>query len=182
MFFEKTINSEIIYRGKILNLKVDNVELPGGRQARREVVEHAGAVAVVAVDEEENVFLVKQYRYPVQEELLEIPAGMIEPGENPLQCAQRELEEETGIKALSWQFLFGFYSTPGFCDERLHIYLARDLQFVRQRLEADESIQVFKLPLGKAPEMIERGEIRDAKSIAGLLGACRVAGHQQANA
>jgi len=173
---EKTLSSDLVYKGKIINLKVDRVELTGGRTAVREVVGHAGAVAVVAVDSDENVLLVRQYRYPAGKELLEIPAGMVEQGEDSLSSAKRELEEETGAKALSWQYLFGFYSSPGFCDEYLRVYLARELEFTSQNLDEDESIEPVKIPLGKVPEEIERGGIEDAKSIAGLLGAFRLIG------
>ncbi len=164
----------MVYRGKIINLKVDRVELAGGGAAVREVVEHAGAVAVVAVDSAENVLLVRQYRYPTGKELLEVPAGMVEQGEDPLSSAKRELAEETGARASSWQYLFGFYSSPGFCDEYLRVYLARELEFASQNLDEDESIELVKIPLGRVPEEIERGAIQDAKSIAGLLGAFRL--------
>ncbi|MGB9846136.1 MAG: NUDIX hydrolase [Desulfotomaculales bacterium] len=145
--------------------------LPDGREATREVVEHAGAVAVVALDKEGNVYLVRQYRYPVQSELLEIPAGILKPGEAPLAGAQRELAEETGITAASWCFLFSLYSSPGFSDELLSIFLARDLQFAAQQPDEDEFIKVAKVPLREVPGMIAKGAIRDAKSIAGLLAA-----------
>ncbi len=176
MSIEKTLSSDLVYRGKIINLKVDRVELSGGRKAIREVVQHAGAVAVVAVDSEENVLLARQYRYPAGKELLEIPAGMVEQGEDPLSGAKRELAEETGAAATSWQYLFGFYSSPGFSDEYLRVYLARDLEFASQSLDEDESIDLVKIPLGRVPEEIERGGIQDAKSIAGLLGAFRLLG------
>ncbi|MFA5384278.1 MAG: NUDIX hydrolase [Eubacteriales bacterium] len=173
---EKTLSSELVYRGKIINLKVDRVELAGGRTAVREVVGHAGAVAVVAVDSDENVLLVRQYRYPAGKELLEIPAGMVEQGEDPLSSAKRELTEETGARASFWRYLFGFYSSPGFCDEYLRVYLARELEFTSQNLDEDESIELVKIPLSRVPEEIERGGIQDAKSIAGLLGAFRLMG------
>ncbi|KUK64434.1 MAG: NUDIX hydrolase [Desulfotomaculum sp. 46_80] len=171
---EKVLSSDLVYKGKIINLKVDRVELSEGRSAVREVVEHDGAVAVVAVDSAENVLLVRQYRYPAGKELLEIPAGMVEQDEDPLSGAKRELAEETGARASSWQYLFGFYSSPGFCDEYLRVYLARELEFASQDLDEDESIELVKIPLGRVPEEIERGAIQDAKSIAGLLGAFRL--------
>ncbi|HAG12095.1 MAG TPA: ADP-ribose pyrophosphatase [Desulfotomaculum sp.] len=174
MSSEKVLSSDLVYKGKIINLKVDRVELSEGRSAVREVVEHDGAVAVVAVDSAENVLLVRQYRYPAGKELLEIPAGMVEQDEDPLSGAKRELAEETGARASSWQYLFGFYSSPGFCDEYLRVYLARELEFASQDLDEDESIELVKIPLGRVPEEIERGAIQDAKSIAGLLGAFRL--------
>lgn len=168
---EKTIFSNLAYKGRILNLRVDRVKLPDGREAVREVVEHAGAVAVVALDGEDHVYLVRQYRYPVQKELLEIPAGILKEGETPLAGARRELAEETGIRALCWEYLFSIYSSPGFTDEQLHLFVARDLQFFGQELDEDEFIKVVKVPFGEIPEMIKRGEIADAKSVAGLLAA-----------
>jgi len=168
---ETRIASRIIYEGKIVNLRVDQVRLPNGREASREVVEHAPAVAVVALDRDQNVLLVRQYRYPVQKEVLEIPAGLVEAGEEPLAAAQRELAEETGRRARHWQLLFSIYSSPGFTDEQLHLFLAQDLEPAGgQHLDEDEFIKVAKVPLAQIPEMIRRGEICDAKSVAGLLG------------
>lgn len=166
---EKKVDSQIIYRGKILNLRVDTVALPNGRTGTREVVEYAGAVAVVALNEAKEVFLVRQYRHPVNKELVEIPAGKMEEGEEPLHCAQRELEEETGLKAGRWQALCSFYSTPGFTNERMHLFLARDLQMVEQHPDEDEFVQLVRVPLEEALAMIWRGEICDAKSTVGLL-------------
>jgi len=168
---EKRLDSRMVYRGKILNLRVDTVLLPDGRTGTREVVEYAGAVAVVALNEQKEVFLVRQYRYPVERELLEIPAGKIEKGEDPLQCAKRELAEETGLRAERWQQLCSFYSTPGFTSEKMHLFLARDLHLERQHLDEDEFVQVVKVPLDEALAMIWRGDICDAKSTAGLLAA-----------
>ncbi len=168
---EMQIASRVVYQGRILNLRVDQVRLPNDQETFREVVEHAQAVAVVAVDEDRNIFLVRQYRYPVGKELLELPAGILEAKEEPLSGAQRELAEETGIMAGSWQYLFSIYSTPGFTDEQIHLFLARELHFTGQSLDEDEFIKVTKVPLEQVPEMIRRGEICDAKSIAGLLGA-----------
>ena len=169
---EIRVASRLIYAGKILNLRVDRVRLSNGREATREVAEHAPAVAVVALSREQNVLLVKQYRYPVQRELLEIPAGRLEAGEEPLTAAQRELAEETGRRARRWQPLFGIYSSPGFTNEQLHLFLAQDLEPAAggQNLDEDELIRVVEVPLAQIPEMIRRGEIGDAKSVAGLLG------------
>ncbi|MBE3588298.1 MAG: NUDIX hydrolase [Thermoanaerobacteraceae bacterium] len=168
---EKKVDSQMVYRGKILNLRVDTVIFPDGRTGTREVVEYAGAVAVVALNEAGEVFLVRQYRYAVGEELLEIPAGKMEHHEDPFMCAQRELAEETGLFAADWQMLCGFYSTPGFTTEKMHLFLARNLRQGKSHTDADEFIQVVKVPLGEAMNMLWRGEIRDAKSTAGLLAA-----------
>jgi ADP-ribose pyrophosphatase len=168
---EKAISSRQIYKGKIINLRLDEVKLPNNQKTSREVVEHAQSVAIVALDERKNVFLVRQYRYPGQKELLEIPAGILGEGEEPVQGAQRELAEETGIKARRWQYLFSIYSSPGFTDEQIHLFYARDLQFAGQCLDEDEFIKVIKVPLEQIPQMIKQGEICDAKTIAGLLGA-----------
>lgn len=171
---EKKLDSRIIYSGKIINLRLDEVELPDGKVAKREVVEYAGAVAVVALTSDGELVLVRQYRYPIGKELLEIPAGKIEPGEDPLGCARRELQEETGAEATEWEFLCRFYSTPGFCTEEMHLYQARGLEFKGQQTDDDEFIQVEKVPLGHCLELIASGVICDAKSIIGVLLASKV--------
>ncbi|MFZ5632249.1 MAG: NUDIX hydrolase [Bacillota bacterium] len=171
--FEKTIGSETVYRGKIVNLRVDEVELPNGNNTRREVVEHGGAVAVVPINEKNEVLMVRQYRYPVGKVLLEIPAGKLEKGEDPAACAARELEEETGFKAGSMKHLFSFYSTPGFTNEILYLYLAGGLTHLGIHPDEDEFIQLHYVPLERALEMVDRGEICDAKSIIGILAAKR---------
>jgi len=154
-------------------LRVDTVELPSGRKTKREIVEHAGCAAIVAVDSEKNVLLVRQYRKPVEKVLLEIPAGGIEPGEDPLKCARRELEEETGFSAKKWEKLSIFYTSPGFCTEYMHLYLATELEPLKRAADDDENIEVVLTPLKKAPELIASGEVCDAKSIAGLLMTLR---------
>lgn len=168
---EKRISSETVYRGKILNLRVDSVELPNGKMTAREVVEHAGAVAVVAQNGEGRLLMVRQFRYPVGKALLEIPAGKIEKGEDPLLCAARELTEETGYEAGEMKHLLSFFSTPGFSDEILHVYLAGDLIYRGENPDEDEFIQVEEVPVERAVEMIGSGEICDAKSIVGILAA-----------
>jgi ADP-ribose pyrophosphatase len=167
---EKKISSNLVYEGKILKLKVDQVMLPNSQKASREVVEHAQGVAVAALDEDRNVFLVSQYRYPAAKEILEIPAGLLEEGEEPLAGAQRELREETGIEARDWLYLFSIYSSPGFTDELIHLFMARNIHFSAQELDEDEFIKIIKIPLDHAVEAIKKGEICDAKSVACLLG------------
>ncbi len=166
---EETLSSETIYSGRVVKLRVDNVRLPGGRQTKREVVEHSDCVAIVAVDADDNVLLVRQFRKPVEKELLEIPAGCIEPGEEPVATVRREMREETGYLPRSIKRMGGFYSTPGFCTEYLHLYLATDL--VPERLYASdtESIELVRVSLSQVAELINSGSICDAKSIAGLL-------------
>jgi ADP-ribose pyrophosphatase len=170
---ERTLHSEQIYKGKIINLRVDTVELPSGKKTKREIVEHAGCTAIVAIDSEKNVILVRQYRKPVERMLLEIPAGGIEPDEDPLDCARRELEEETGFSAGRWEHLSMFYTSPGFCTEFMHLYLATDLKSVKRAADDDEHIEVVRVPLKKTIELVASGEVCDAKSIAGLLMALR---------
>lgn len=171
--YERTISSETIYRGKIVNLRVDQVELPNGNSTSREVVEHAGAVAVVPVTEKNEIIMVRQYRYPAGRVLLEVPAGRIEKGEDPAFCAERELREETGFKAGEMSLLYSYYTTPGFSDEKLHLYLARELVQLGSRPDEDEFINIDCVPIEKALEMVDRGEIIDAKSIIGVLAAKR---------
>jgi ADP-ribose pyrophosphatase len=150
-------------------LRDDTVELPDGRITNREIVEHADVVAIVALDENDNVLLVKQYRKPVEKEMLEIPAGGVESGENPEESAVRELQEETGYLPNSITQIGGVYASPGYCNEFLYLYLATDL--VPNKLEGDddEHIELIRMPLSEIPQMISSGQICDAKSVAALL-------------
>lgn len=166
---ERTLDSQRIYEGRIINLRVDMVVLPSGRKATREVVEHGECVAIVALDSEDNALLVRQFRQPVGRALLEIPAGGIEPGEEPAESAIRELEEETGYHAGKVRRLGGFYSTPGFCTEYLHLFLATDLEPGSHSPMEDEVIDVVRIPLSEVTNLVTSGEICDAKSIAGFF-------------
>lgn len=166
---ERTLESKRIYQGRQVNLRLDTVVLPSGRSTTREVVEHADCVAIVALDSEDNAILVRQFRKPAQRVLLEIPAGGIEPGEGPIQCALRELEEETGYIAAKLERLGGFYSSPGFCTEFLHLFLATELKKGASGADEDEIIEVVPIPLAQIPNLISSGEICDAKSIAGFF-------------
>jgi ADP-ribose pyrophosphatase len=166
---EKTISSKIVYDGRALKLRVDEVLKPNGKTTTREIVEHKDCVAVVVLDHKDNVILVRQYRKAVGKHLLEIPAGSIDNGEQPIAAVRRELQEEIGYLPNKIDKLGGFYSSPGFCTEYLHLYLATYL--IPSRLEAEdtEDIKVERVPLSKIPDLIASGEICDAKSIAGLF-------------
>ena len=166
---EKTISSKLIYEGRAIRVRVDTVAKSGGRQTTREIVEHADCIAVVALDAQNNALLVKQFRKPAEKELLEIPAGGIEAGEDPAAAVQREMREETGYLPQRVERLGGFYSAPGYCSEYLHLYLATDLVPSRLFAEDTDEIEVVRVPLGEIPRLIAEGKICDAKSIAGLL-------------
>jgi ADP-ribose pyrophosphatase len=143
--------------------------MSSGRETTREIVEHGDCVAIIAIDDEDNVLLVNQFRKPVGKKLLEIPAGGIEPGENPVDCVRRELREETGFLPRRVERLGGFYSAPGYCTEYLHLYLATELVPSPLQAEDSESIRLVRVRLSEVPGLITSGSICDAKSIAGLL-------------
>ena len=166
---EKTLSSQPIYNGRSVNLRVDTVQLPGGREATREVVEHRGCVAIIAVDADDNILLVNQFRQPVARELLEIPAGGIDNGEEPGATVRREMQEETGYLPRKVERLGGFYSAPGYCTEYLHLYLATELVPSQLYAEDTESIRLVRVPMAEITGLITSGQICDAKSIAGLL-------------
>ena len=171
------INQETVFSGRIVEARVDTLLTPDGRHITREVIHHPGAVAIIPIDADDNVLLVRQYRYPVGLELLEIPAGVIEAGESPDtgespdNTAQRELREETGYASRNLRPLGGIYSSPGFCDEMLYIYLARDLVESDLPGDEDEDITLERVPMSGVDRLIRLGEIQDAKSVAGLLMA-----------
>jgi len=171
---EKTLESKRIYEGKIVNLRVDTVELPNGRTTTREVVEHRGAVAIVPMLDHEKVVLVRQFRQPVGTALLEIPAGTLDKGEDPAECARRELVEEIGYFPAKLTEMFDSYLAPGYSTEKLHTFLAEDLEKVGENRDFDEFLEVVTIKLRDAAEMIRVGEIVDAKSICGLLLASRL--------
>jgi len=166
---EKTLSSQVIYEGRAVKLRVDTVEMPGGRKTTREIVEHGECVAVVAIDAESNVMLVSQFRKPIEKELLEIPAGGIESGEDPVAAVRRELREEIGYLPRKVDRLGGFYSAPGFCTEYLYLYLATDLVPSPLQAEDTENIRLVRVPVSQITSLITSGTICDAKSIAGLL-------------
>jgi len=165
---EKTLSSELIYDGRAVRLRVDTVQMPGGRETTREIVEHSDCIAVVAVDEDDNILLVNQFRKPVERELLEIPAGGIDRGEEPEEAVRREMQEETGYLPRKLEGLGGFYSTPGYCTEYLYLYLATDLVPGRLYAEDTENIRLVRVPVSEIPGLLRSGKICDAKSIAGL--------------
>jgi len=166
---EETISSQLVYDGRAVKLRVDTVRMPGGRETSREIVEHSACVAIIAVDADDNVLLVNQFRKPVEKELLEIPAGGIEPGEDAVATVRRELREETGYLPRKVERLGGFYSTPGYCTEYLHLYLASDLVPSPLNAEDTDSIELVRVPISQISGLITSGSICDAKSIAGLL-------------
>ncbi len=165
---EKTLSTEVIFEGRAVRLRVDTVETVDGRTTTREIVEHDECICVVAVDNDDNILLVKQYRTPLQKELLEIPAGGIDGGENPEAAVVREMQEETGFRPQKLERLCGFYSSPGFCNEYLHLYLAADLVPARLIAEDTAGIELVRIPVTQIPELVASGRIEDSKSIAGL--------------
>ena len=166
---ERIVDSQSVYQGRIVQFRVDTVALPDGSTTIREIIGTPGAVVVVPLTDDRQVRMVRQYRSAVGEFLLELPAGTLEPNEAPELAAPRELAEETGDQAARWQRLTGFYTVPGICDEYLHLFLATGLTAGQANQEADEFIEVVTLPLDEALGMVRRGEIRDAKTIIGLL-------------
>lgn len=171
-FSEKTISTERVFEGKIINVKVDTVMLPNGRTAKRELIEHSGGVGVIAVDEDRNVLMVKQFRKPYEEMVLEIPAGKMDKGdEEPIDCGMRELEEETGYVAEEYIPLGIYYPTPGYCMEKIHLYLAENLTKTKQHLDEDEFLNVQKIKLEELFNMVMDNEIHDAKTAIAILKA-----------
>jgi ADP-ribose pyrophosphatase len=163
---ETLLERREVFRGRVLTLFLDRVRLPDGREATREVLRHPGAVAVVAQRDDGRVVLVRQFRHAVGQELLELPAGKLGPGEDPLDCARRELEEETGYRAGRWERLGSFLTSPGFTDEIMHLFLARELVPGWHRPDDDEFLEVVE---ADPAELLRTGGILDGKSILGLL-------------
>ncbi len=168
-FHEKTLLKKQIFAGNMINLRVDNVELPNGKETTREVVEHPGAVTIIGFTPEQELLLVRQHRYPIAQDTLELPAGKLDPAEDPKDCAIRELEEETGYLAKSVELLGKFYTSPGFSDEIMYLYLAEELQESKQNCDEDEFVQVVKMTMDEAVENVFNGTIVDGKSMVGIL-------------
>jgi ADP-ribose pyrophosphatase len=165
----RTVSHRRVFTGRMLALDVDDVEEPGGVRGVREVVRHPGSVAALPVHEDGRVVLVRQYRYPVGREVWELPAGKLDGGESPEEGARRELEEETGLRASALEPISVFYTTPGFCDEVMHVFRATELTSVPPRPEDDERIEVGTFTLNEARAMIRAGEVREGKTLVALL-------------
>ena len=168
---EKRVDRKNIFDGYIFKVYLDKVEIADGSLRPREVVEHNGGVCVVALDDDKNVYMVRQYRYAAGKEMLEIPAGKLEVGEDPFEAAKRELSEETGCTAEKWTSLGVMYPTPGYSSEKLYVYLAQELKAGEAHLDDGEILIVKKYPISKLIDMIMSGEIGDAKTVFGVLKA-----------
>lgn len=173
-YTEKTLRRVNTLKGIIVDVEEDMIELPNGKITMREVVRHPGGVCVAAVAEDGTVAMVRQFRYPFRAHLWELPAGKLEPGEEPLPAAKRELSEETGLEADSWIDLGALYATPGYCTETLHLYLATGLHQGKAHPDPNEFLDVARVPLAELIRRIENGEIRDAKTVVGALRAERI--------
>lgn len=163
---EKTIKTEKIYDGRVISLQVEDVELPNGKTSKREIIKHPGAVAILPITDEGKIVMVEQYRKALERTLVEIPAGKLERGEDPKHCAQRELEEETGYVCEKLDWLISFYTSPGFADEIVHLYVATGLTKKENAasLDEDEFVNLLEISLSEAKQYIEEQKIYDAKT------------------
>lgn len=175
-FTEKTVGTKNIFDGRVIKVRVEDVILPNGKKSTRELIAHPGGVGIIAVTPEKEVLTVTQYRIAFRKMLLEIPAGKLEYGENPLECGIRELEEETGYAAGNVRHLGEYYPTPGYCEEKINIYMATDLIKKQQNLDDGEFLTVKKIPLDELYEMVMNNEIHDAKTAIAILKAKAILG------
>ena len=169
-FTEKTLSSEYVFKGKVIDVKRDDILVSNGHKSIREVVEHSGGVVILAI-KDNKILTVKQYRYPISNTSIELPAGKLEKGENPDFAAKRELEEETGKEEKNWTSLGYIYTSPGFCDEKLHLYLAQDLTFKKENPDEDEILENDRYTIQELLEMIDNGTINDSKTLCAILRA-----------
>ncbi len=172
--FEKKLTSKQIFDGVVVKLFVDEVELPDGSKSIREIVRHPGAVCVIPVDENQNVIMIKQFRYPFEQVLYEIPAGKLEAGEDPYEAALRELEEETGVNASKVEFMGTMYTTVAILDEKIHMYLATGITYKNAHPDEGEFLEVEKIPLSSLVEMVMDGKIPDSKTQIAILKADKI--------
>ena len=170
-FYEKQVETETVFKGMIVNVRKDVAELQNGNRADREVVEHPGGVGIVAITNDNKVLMVRQYRYPMEEEILEIPAGKLDGDEDPFECAVRELSEETGYTAARYVDLGAIYPSPGFCRETLYLYLALDLQQGEMHLDENELLSVEQVDIDELIDQIMANKLKDAKSVVGVMKA-----------
>lgn len=185
-FTEKTLTSELVYKGKIIDVLRDDVEIATGKKSVREVVEHSGGVVILAVKNnpslereskslisgrgsEPSILMVKQFRYPIKQTALELPAGKLEKDEDPFLAAKRELSEETGYEAKTWESLGYIFTSPGFCDEKLYLYKATDLICGNAHPDDGEIIEAYEYKISEVEAMIKNGEINDAKTICAIM-------------
>ena len=173
---EETISSETIYEGVIFTGRKDSAELEDGSVAGRDIILHSGGVCVIPVTENNEIFMVRQYRYPFHEITCEIPAGKLNHGENHAECGKRELLEETGCTCSEYIYLGEMYPTPAYNSEITHMYLAKGLEYKKQNLDDDEFLDVIKIPLEKAVEMVMKNELKDGKTQLVILKAARILG------
>lgn len=166
---EKTISSDKIYTGKVVSLRLDTVEIPGKGYQKREIVEHGGAVGIVALTEDKKLILVKQFRKPIEKVIWELPAGKLEIGENPKECAIRELKEETGYSAENIKLIHKFFTSAGFSNEKLYIYLATGLTKGDTHFDEDEFLDIFEVDFNEAYDLVLNNEVEDAKTSIGIL-------------
>jgi ADP-ribose diphosphatase len=171
---EHTLSSELVFDGKLLHVRRDDVRLPDGGVAQREYVRHPGAVCIIALLDSGELVMERQYRYPLARDMIELPAGKIDPGEPPLETARRELLEETGYTAADWRHLGTMHLAIGYSDEHIEIYLARGLTQEQAKLDDEEFLEVFSLPLATALQWVREGRITDAKTLSGLFWAEKV--------
>lgn len=173
-FTEKTLSTKRVYNGKVVFVDYDDIETSDGHKSFREVIRHPGGVVIVAEKDENTILLVKQYRYPLKDVSLELPAGKLEYGENPDEAAKRELEEETGYVAKTWKSLGYIFTTPGICDEKLYLYHAKDLTFTKPNPDEGEILEEFEYKIEDVFKLIKNGELNDSKTLCALLRAYKI--------